>query len=733
MTAAKKELTDSTRFIGQLEPRDRTPANMRGFFLLRRARWLITLAVLFAVMWIGGLMTFDSAPRGPAAIMRILLHLPGPLAWMLSAFGLGVASVKILRLKAAHWTIALALGCVGMLLVDVTAGTLGFFSFEPTAVAATLLLLPGIFALWRNFDARWAIDLRLGRGAASDAQSHAIDGAATSNAFMAWTIAPAVAVLLLATASAPGWLWSTEFGGYDALSYHLQLPREWLALGSVQTLSHNIYSTFPSFMECAYLHVMAMRGSAQAGALDAQVLHALFALAAAMMVANLSQVVYERMNARANGQELSPSVRSAVGWCAAALLLGLPWIIVTGSLAYDEMPIVMLLAAALWLLIGSADGMTRGVCVALAIVCAGAMGCKLTAALFVTAPIAILTGIALVQDLAMRRATLRATILTVALMLCSGLLLLSPWWIRGALANGSPFFPIMGTGGLTASQAATFHHAHGAIAVDQWWSALRDQYLFVGLIAAPASADPWRPFWSILPWLGACAALVLLCRQYARTTAVIFIVVVTVQLLMWLHFTHSKGRFLIPTAVPLVVLCSLVMADLYRAGIVGRIALSLLLFGWCLQPLWAYATDGPVLEAQSSPAFGIGLEPFFMGEVGDDALPAVLRGLPPDARVISLGASAVFWWRMIPGYSTVWNENPVGRALALSGGDPQVAITALRQAGWTHLVVDETMLNVWSRAGWLDPAINPAAVRAFTARLKPLRLANGGSLYEIAR
>ncbi len=740
MTKAKPDLTDSVFSIAQLQPRDAhhashaNHANQRGFFLQhRRVRWMVALAVLLAAMWIGGLMTFDGTPRGPAAIMRILLHLPGPLAWMLGAFGLGVAAVKILQMSGVHWTVALALGCVGMLLLDVAAATLGFFSIEPIEIPATLLVLPGIFALWRNFDPRWTIAGRWGRGEISNSPDQLPDAAAPSNPFMAWTIAPAVAVLLLAAASAPGWLWSTEFGGYDALSYHLQLPREWLALGSVQTLPHNIYSTFPSFMECAYLHVMAMRGSAQDGALDAQVLHALFALAAAMMVANLAQVAYERMNARAGARELPPSLRSAVGWCAAALLLGLPWIIVTGSLAYDEMPVVMLLAAALWLLVRSADGLTRGVCVALAILCAGAMGCKLTAALFVTAPVGVLTLIAFARDLRMRRATIRGTILTAALMLCAGFLLLSPWWVRGALANGSPFFPILGDGGLTAIQAKTFHNAHGPLAVDQWWSALRDQYLCAGLTAAHTSLDPWRPFWSILPWLGGCAGLILLCRRHARATAVMMIIVVAVQLFMWLYFTHSKGRFLIPTAVPLVVLCSLVMVHLYRAGMFGRIALSLLLFGWCLQPLWAYATDGPLIEAQSSPATGIGLEPLFMGESGGDALPAVLRGLPADARVISLGGSAVFWWQMIPGYSTVWNENPVGKALASSGGDPEAAITALRQAGWTHLVVDETMLNVWSRAGWLDPAINPAAVSALTTRLKPLRLASGGSLYAIVR
>lgn len=49
-----------------------------------------------------------------------------------------------------------------------------------------------------------------------------------------------VAVLLVAAASPPGALWDSEFGAYDALSYHLQLPAEWLDAGRISPLGHNI-------------------------------------------------------------------------------------------------------------------------------------------------------------------------------------------------------------------------------------------------------------------------------------------------------------------------------------------------------------------------------------------------------------------------------------------------------------------------------------------------------------
>jgi len=50
---------------------------------------------------------------------------------------------------------------------------------------------------------------------------------------------PTIAIVILAACSAPGWLWATEFGGYDVLSYHLQLPREWYDAGRIVPLDHS--------------------------------------------------------------------------------------------------------------------------------------------------------------------------------------------------------------------------------------------------------------------------------------------------------------------------------------------------------------------------------------------------------------------------------------------------------------------------------------------------------------
>ncbi len=698
-------------------------ASASGFFLKRtRLAFAAGLALFLLCLWFGGSLSFDESPRATPAIVRFLLHLPGPLAWMVSAFGLGIGIGRALSLVEMRWAFSLALGCAALLFVDVVAGAIGIFSIGSGQIPAALLLLPGIFSLWRNFDPKWSI-LSGRNGQTRDNRP--------GGTWLGWTMAPALATLLLATVTAPGWLWSTEFGGYDALSYHLQLPREWLALGRVQTLGHNIYSTFPSFVECAYLHVMAMRGSAHAGALDSQILHGLFALAAAAMIAQLAQKCDDRFESEIVDAQRQQR-RSIIGWTAAGLFLGLPWIIATGSLAYDEMPVVLMLAATLWMTLSDSirTKPTRAF-IAIALLCAVAIGSKLTAALFVVAPAGAWAFMATLRAVRVGESTTSAVIKSFVFAGIVGFVVLSPWWIRGAVTSGSPFFPLVGDGGLSVAQAEVFHRAHGSTPPTEWWIHLRDQFLFVGLTSTAPNAEPWRPFWSVLPWMGGVAGGLLVLGRANRLICVKLIGIGLLQVALWLVFTHAKSRFLIPVAVPLVVLVALALANLERARWIGRALLACILAAWGLQPLVAYSTDGPMIEDMHGPATGIGLEPLLTGEAGGDGLPAAIYKLPPNARVVSLGGSAVFWWRMIPGYSTVWNENPVQRAIASSGGDPALAITELRRAGWTHLVIDPTMLDIWRRSGWLDPSIAPSSVTALTSRLKPLCSTGGGSLYSL--
>ncbi len=687
-----------------------------GFFSSRRRTVVLALALFASVLWIASTRTVDGVPRAIPAAARFLVHLPAPAAWMLSAFGLGLFVSRFFQLRALGWQVALALGVSTLLFLDALLGTVGYFSMTGS-VGPLIALLPGIFLAWREY-------------------VPAGGSRAQSGSWLAWTLAPAVAILFLAASTAPGWLWSTEFGGYDALSYHLQLPREWLAYGRIETLSHNVYSALPSFQESATLHLMAMRSQARLAALDAQILHALLALAAAACVGKLAQVCCDRAWDGAGAADPQrESVRAAVGWSAAAIFLGLPWIIVTGSLAYNEMPMVLMFAAASVVALSSGErfdskSLTRTLA-ALAILCAAAMGAKLTAALFVVAPVAFLVMIEFARRIQARELRLGAVARGIVIAVFVGAAVLSPWWLRNAYMTGSPFFPLLGSGGLSTEQLAVFNGAHGASSASHWWKNICEQWLLAGLTDSGPAGEPWRPFWSVLPWLATACAAVLVIRRATRRVTATLLAVVLIQVACWLLFTHAKGRFLIPTAVPLAVLAGIAAAHLVRSGWLGRTALGSLLVLWCTQPLLAYVTDGPLMEGVYSPATGVGIEPLLTGEAGGDGLPAVLARLGPNARVVSLGATNVFWWPMIPSYSTVWNTNPVAQAFEVSGGDTERVLNELRTRGFTHLVVDETMLNRWTRSGWLDKRVTPAAVADLARRVRPIYSAGGTIVFEL--
>lgn len=692
--------------------------------LLRPGRipWLAGAALLAALMWYGGTATLSGESRGADALLRVLMHLPGPAAWMLSALGLGVACVRLLRLGGVPWPVALALGCAALLTIDCAAGTLGVFSHAQSRIAAAVLLVPGCVLLWRS--------LALQRRGVTMCLRLQTADAAPAGPWLLFASAPALAALLLAAAGTPGWIWSTEFGGYDAISYHLLLPREWIALGGIASLPHNIYSALPSFLESAFMHLMALQGGATAGALDAQVLHALFTIAAACMVGEIARLLLGR----------EP-------WTAAALLLGVPWVIVTGSLAYNEMAMLLLFAALLWgVLFAWEERPSRSWTLALALLAAAAIGVKMTAALFVVAPAALLWMWRAVRS--QRGADRGAGPLVVSMCLAAfvGALVLSPWWLRTAAATGSPLFPALGDGGLGEARAQVFHAAHGALPSADWLRALWSEFLAAGLGSppegsAPGAGAPWRPFWSVLPWMGTACACVLLASAQFRRRAFLLCVVLCVQVALWLLLTHAKGRFLLPTAVPLVLLVSMAFSlALPRAQTLAqRAVLCALLAAWCAQPLWCYVVDGPRIEIDVGgkkegrlvAAEGIGIEKLFSGEVGEESLPFALRALPQDSRVVTLGANAVFWWPTVPTYASVWNEHPLIATLEATDSGMTATRAAMRARGWTHVVIDEVMLNVWRRSGWLDPRITPERVRALCLSLKPVRVEAGGSLFEV--
>lgn len=660
-------------------------------------------------------------------------------AWMASAFGLGRALRFLLfpamgRDHPAHAGLTLGLGIAALLFVDATLGTIGAFGRGGVRqLVAWATLVPGILFLG-NPRATIAAQARSLRGLAAVP--------------LAWCAMPALAVLAFAASLPPGVAWATEFGGYDALSYHLELPREWFMLGRVATLPHCVYSAFPNFVEAASLHLMTLIGQAAPHglALAPQLLHAIMGAAAAVATGGVAASL------------AGPAARQA-SWAHSAgfaLLLGVPWVTVTASLAYDEMAVLLMAATAMlaWHARdggGDSDvplGNSGATGIAIGLALGTAIGAKLTAAGMVAVPFA--TWAIVCGGTGGARARARSAAWAIATMAA----VLAPWLARNAMDAGSPVFPFAGTGGgWLPEQFARFaagHSAPAGLGFGGRLAALWDHAFREGLGAAP-DADPWLPQWGLAFWAGLAGIAALAVR--APRAALALVAMLVAQVAFWMLATHLKPRFLLPCAVPLCAATAAALAPLATMGATRARrsacwgAAAALLVAWSLQPAWVLMLDPRMNDPRgvvaNLPSIGATVMTIGRGTAADaQALEAEGADLPlawfanwrlpAGARLGCEGEADVYWMIDAPAWGTAWDGGPLARALREHPDDPAAAVEALRAGGLTHLAIGETTLARWKRAGWLDPALRPEAVRAVAARLRPVaRTTSGGTVYAL--
>ena len=696
---------------------------------------VVQVAAMSAVAVVAGMaIAGTTAPAGSALAGAVIA-----LAWFGSAFGLGravrfVLFPEIRRGHPAHAGLTLGLGIAVLLWIDVTLGSLGAFGGAGgwRQVLAWATLVPGLLFIG---DPRRAL-----AGQAAGMRALAVLP-------LAWCALPALAVLAFATSLPPGIAWASEFGGYDALSYHLELPRTWLELRRITAVPTSVYSAFPNFVEAAFLHCMSLLGQAAPHglAMAPQVLHALIGVAAAVAVGGVAAMLAGADPGRAR------AARGA-GFVA---LLGVPWVIVTGSLAYDEMAVLLMAATAMLAWSAGIAGHAQdgeaprsAVGVAVGIALGAAIGAKLTAAGMVALPFAAWAlvggGAGGIRTLA-RLATWAAVAATVMLL---------PWLARNAADTGSALFPFSSSGaGWTAEQFARFAAGHAAppgTGLAARLAALWDHAWREGIGPAP-DADPWLPQWGFAFWAGALA-MVALARRLPRVVLALAAMLV-VQLGFWMFATHLKPRFLLPCAVPLCAAMGAALAPLAAAGAMHgarRVAGSLaaaLLCAWSLQPAWVLGADPRMNDPRgvvpNLPAIGDAIVHLGPGTAADaqalanQGVPMPLAWfanwmLPAGSRLGCEGEADVFWCIRSPAWGTTWDGGPLARALRAHPDDPDAAVAALRAEGLTYLAVGEATLARWERAGWLDPALAPERVRAVTSRLAPVaRTTSGGTVHAL--
>ncbi|MCP4792487.1 MAG: hypothetical protein GY882_04055, partial [Actinomycetia bacterium] len=171
---------------------------------------LAGLAIVIVTMLLLGAGD-DRGLIGPVGVLVAIESGWPAVLWMLAAAGLGHALGRLIgpgpddssgrRIRDG------AMGVAALLAVDLTLGWSGIGTNRLLMFPITIgLAAVGVWSLrgWRP----------------------GVPGVGLAAAIP-------IGTMTLAAVSVPGWLWETEFGGYDALSYHLQRPREWWLAGAI--------------------------------------------------------------------------------------------------------------------------------------------------------------------------------------------------------------------------------------------------------------------------------------------------------------------------------------------------------------------------------------------------------------------------------------------------------------------------------------------------------------------
>lgn len=553
----------------------------------------------------------------------------------------------------------------------------------------------------------------------------------------------------------PGFLWASEYGGYDALSYHLPLAQEWYTRGWLSPVTHNVYSFLPSYFESAFVHMAAMAGSPQSApagsdaprqvvvgllagdgrlVLSAQVLHTLTLGIAAWSVAGLVRVIAER--AGLSRDERSRTAVNIACAIAAVLVVTTPWMVVTSTLAYNEAPLVAMVAAAMACALSrelgpSARGVLCGVLTGLAC-------CVKPSALVLGAPmvgVAMLVGcweaVRAAHSPHFARVVTRRLGICVGLCLLAGAITLSPWLIRNQFAAGNPVFPfaagVLGQGHWSKQQVARYARAHkpdrgvvGALTL----LVMPDSRVAADAPAVQRYRGATNPQWMPLMPVGAIGLVALIAIPATRRTGLALAGGAIAVAFAWATMTHAQSRFLV-VLVPIAAgsvggAAAVVLARVQsRSRIVGGVLLAVV--GALTAIVWL--TTGPAAQAARQGAlatttFGgpsaltvmrlseelskAGGDRDKAAELIADATPTEYVALLPDVdlrRVLLVGNATPLYTGPVA-YFTTWDTWPLETANENNPDDPLLWTRELHEKGYDYAIVDMSEVSRLANSGY---------------------------------
>ena len=644
---------------------------------------LVLLLIIFALIMVSSDGPATAGFRLAFVIRSVFTAGLIAASYFLSAAGLGRLMHPLFRDSPCARTLQVICGLSLLLFLDHLLAATGLLSNTRTA---RILILPGLFL--------WLAQVRR--------VNLSFDDIFNWHPFIL-ILLPSLAVLLLASSSLPGWLWGSEAHGYDVLEYHLQLPVEWLRTGRLTGLKHNVYSFLPDYVEAGYLHLVSLVGSPHRGnglALrSSQFLHALVALYSAYALGQASLQLARRGNINIRPTGFPPAL------FAAALFLALPWVVVTASLAYDEMFVILFFTGIFMILTGDEISPTNRLLLT-GWLSGLALAAKLTSAFVVIPPVVILIFYTIPP---------RRLFGLLYFALPAGFLALLPYFLRNFLQTGNPVFPfaadLFGPGHWTRQQ------------VQRWSAAHHFQGDMTDRFAALWSRGVAHPQWSLFFLLLLIFIIVGLANRNTRRFALLITLCLAAQFLAWAAFTHIQARFLLPVLVPGVLLITVVTADIknrltpapFRAVAV-LLTLFILIGSGTTILIFLRQRDGqPCFQLEDW------ADDVLTGKFYHDHPELLKENIPtpgyyinyqPDSvkYVYLLGDATPLYYKRDVLYHTTWDTSPLGE-LARQSADSGTWARGLQQRGITHLLVDYGEIERLHSDGWYDPAVTPALVR----------------------
>lgn len=418
----------------------------------------------------------------------------------------------------------------------------------------------------------------------------------SSSYLLGIVIAPFVVVMILGSM-----LPSIDF---DVLEYHLEGPKEYYRNGRIAFLPHNVYTSMPFGVEMLHLASMEVMGDWWWGGLAGQLLVALFAPAATVVIAT---TVLRVGSARA-------------AWFAALVYISTPWIYRLAAIAYVEGPLCFYHAAFVWAAVGFADrSISRcSIWCLIGLLAGCAMGCKYPALISAVIPLGALS----LLDCKRSR--------SIAPLLCYVVgwgVVMGPWLAKNVIDTGNPVYPLANS---------TFHSRYWDQAREIKWSRVHGRRPVTGAELVNSVVDvAGRSDWQSSLYV-ALAPLAFRRRGSRLITWALWGFVIYLFATWWL-LTHRVDRFWLPLLPPLAVLAGL-GADWARnrgwsilLGTIVTIALigNLSYISTALAGLNDWTGDLMLMRRESPARW-------------NESLASLDTELPPGAHPLIVGQAAVF-------------------------------------------------------------------------------------------